>query len=86
MTCPMSARCCGEAQAGAFYSSADPQTLAEAVRRLVETPICLPQGRRNALRFARERFNWQVQSETLYALYQGRCAEPRKPPALLGAR
>jgi len=59
-----------EAQAGAFYSSAEPQTLAEAVRRLVENPDLLAQGRRNALRFARERFNWQIQSETLLALYR----------------
>jgi glycosyltransferase involved in cell wall biosynthesis len=59
-----------EAQAGAFYSSADPATLAAAVRPLVESPELLAQGRRNALCFARERFNWQVQGETLLALYQ----------------
>ena len=35
-----------------------------------QNPDLLAQGRRNALRFARERFNWQVQSETLLALYR----------------
>jgi glycosyltransferase involved in cell wall biosynthesis len=59
-----------DAQAGVFYSSAEQQTLAEAVRRLLGNPELLTQGRRNALRFARERFNWQVQSETLLALYR----------------
>jgi glycosyltransferase involved in cell wall biosynthesis len=71
-----------EAQAGAFYSSAEPQTLAEAVRRLVENPELLARGRRNALCFARERFHWQAQSETFLALY--RADEPSlEAPVLL---
>jgi glycosyltransferase involved in cell wall biosynthesis len=59
-----------DAQAGAFYNSAEPQSLARAVRRLVENPELLARGRCNALRFARERFHWQAQSETLLALYR----------------
>jgi len=59
-----------EADAGLFYSSAEPGTLAKAVHRAVAEPDLLKRSRRNALRFARERFNWQTQSETLYALYQ----------------
>ncbi|MGD9615077.1 MAG: glycosyltransferase [Alphaproteobacteria bacterium] len=59
-----------EAQAGAFYRSAEPHTLAEAVRLLIDNPERLAEGRRNAMRFARERFNWQVQSETLLTLYR----------------
>ena len=73
-----------EAQAGAFYSSAEPQTLAEAVRRLVENPDLLAEGRRNARRFARERFNWQVQSETLLALYRADARSPEAPALLAG--
>jgi glycosyltransferase involved in cell wall biosynthesis len=69
-----------EAEAGVFYNSADLRTLADAVRRILENPALLHQGRQNALRFARERFNWQIQSETLYALYQGEEAcEPAAP-------
>jgi glycosyltransferase involved in cell wall biosynthesis len=59
-----------EADAGLFYSSAEPGTLANAVHRAVAEPELLKRSRQNALRFARERFNWQAQSETLYALYQ----------------
>ncbi len=59
-----------EADAGLFYSSAEPGTLAKVVHRVVAEPDLLKRSRQNALRFARERFNWQAQSETLYALYQ----------------
>jgi glycosyltransferase involved in cell wall biosynthesis len=73
-----------EARAGAFYSSAEPQTLAEAVRRLVENPDLLAEARRNARRFARERFNWQLQSETLLALYRADARSPEAPALLAG--
>ncbi|MGE3781340.1 MAG: glycosyltransferase family 4 protein [Alphaproteobacteria bacterium] len=59
-----------EARAGAFYSSAEPKTLAEAVGQLVGNPVLLAEGRRSALRCGRDRFNWQVQGETLLALYR----------------
>ncbi len=60
-----------EAGAGACYNSADPRTLADAVQRIVDDPELLQRSRRNALHYARSCFNWQVQSEILYALYRG---------------
>ncbi len=59
-----------EAEAGVFYDSADLDTLAAAVHRVVGDPELLKHSRENAMRFARERFNWQVQAKTLYALYR----------------
>ncbi len=59
-----------EAEAGLFYNSADLDTLAAVVHRIVGDPELLSRNRGNALRFARDRFNWQVQAETLYALYR----------------
>jgi glycosyltransferase involved in cell wall biosynthesis len=59
-----------EAEAGVFYDSADLDTLAAAVYRVVGDPELLKRSRENAMRFARERFNWQVQAKTLYALYR----------------
>jgi glycosyltransferase involved in cell wall biosynthesis len=73
-----------EAEAGLFYSLADLRTLADAVRRILDDPALLHQGRQNALRFARERFNWQIQSEILYALYRGDEARDAAVPRLAG--
>ena len=60
-----------EAGAGLFYTSADLPTLVAAVSAILDDPALLQRGRANARRFARERFNWQVQGEVLLALYQG---------------
>jgi glycosyltransferase involved in cell wall biosynthesis len=60
-----------EAGAGIFYNSADLNTLATAARQILDDPDLLRRGRENARRFARERFNWQVQGEVLLTLYQG---------------
>jgi hypothetical protein len=40
------------------------------VEQIVGDPELLSRRRANALRFARDRFNWQVQSQTLYELYR----------------
>jgi glycosyltransferase involved in cell wall biosynthesis len=58
------------AQSGLFYSSAEPGSLAAVIDRLLADPELLRSGRENALRFAREEFNWHVQGEALYALYR----------------
>jgi len=58
-----------EADAGLFYDSANLDTFAAVVHQIVNDPVLLRRSRENALRFARDRFNWQVQSKTLYALY-----------------
>ena len=71
-----------EAEAGLFYNSADPSTLAAAVSQVVDRPELLRRSRGNASRFARERFNWQVQAEILYALYRGRDNRERAGAAL----
>ncbi|HEX4614597.1 MAG TPA: glycosyltransferase [Stellaceae bacterium] len=60
-----------EAGAGIFYNSADLNTLATAARQILDDPELRRRGRENARRFARERFNWQVQGEVLLTLYQG---------------
>jgi glycosyltransferase involved in cell wall biosynthesis len=73
-----------EAQAGLFYDSARPATLAEAVHRVVDNPELLRRGRENAVRYARDRFNWQIEGERLYALYYppGGETEPVLPAAV----
>src|SRR6266481_10190268 len=48
-----------EAEAGLFYNSADLDTLAAVVHRIVGDPELLSRNRANALRFACDRFNWQ---------------------------
>jgi glycosyltransferase involved in cell wall biosynthesis len=58
-----------EAQAGLIYDSARPDSLVDAVNRIVDDPELLRISQENALRFARERFNWQTEGEKLYALY-----------------
>jgi glycosyltransferase involved in cell wall biosynthesis len=58
-----------EAQAGLIYDSARPDSFVEVVRRIVDNPELLRRSRQNALRFARERFNWQIEGEKLYRLY-----------------
>ena len=73
-----------EAEAGVFYSSTDPRTLAAAVHRIVDDPELRRRGRQNALRFARERFNWQVHGEILYALYRGEENRPDPDPLPAG--
>jgi len=73
-----------EAEAGVFYSSSDLRTLAAAVHRIIDDPELRRRGRQNALRFARECFNWQVQAEILYALYRGEVDRPDANPLLAG--
>lgn len=68
-----------EAEAGLFYTSADLPTLAVSVGQILDDPELLRRGRANARRFARERFNWQVQGEVLLALYQGADAAQHEP-------
>jgi len=63
-----------DAQAGLHYSSDNPQSLLAAVNLIAGDPACLQRGRRNALRYAREKFHWQAFSGTLYALYEDACA------------
>lgn len=63
-----------QAQAGLFYRSDDIYSLVRAVGRIAEDPKLLRQCKENALRFARDRFNWQAEMEVLHSLY-------RKAPA-----
>lgn len=58
-----------EAQAGLIYDSTRPDSLINVVNRIVYDPELLCRSQANALRFARERFNWQNEGEKLYALY-----------------
>lgn len=58
-----------EADAGLSYNSGRLDTLVEIVHRIVDDPELLRRSRENGLRFARDRFNWQIEGERLYALY-----------------
>jgi len=59
-----------EAQAGLIYDSTRPDSLINVVNRIVDDPELLRRSKENALRFARERFNWQNEGEKLYVLYE----------------
>lgn len=72
-----------EAEAGMVYNSADLATLGAAVARIVDEPETLRRYRANALRYARERFNWQAHAATLLALYAGDLP-PRRAAADVG--
>lgn len=74
-----------EAQAGLFYDSAKPTSLVEAVHRIVDDPELLRRSCENALRFARERFNWQIEGERLYALYYPGGSAPEMLPDAVAA-
>ena len=58
-----------EAKAGLTYDSATPDSFVKIVRRILDDPELLRRSQQNALRFARERFNWQIEGEKLYRLY-----------------
>ena len=58
-----------EAQAGLCYRSDDVSTLSKTVDRVVSDPGLLRQCKENAVRFAREKFNWQAQMAVLHSAY-----------------
>jgi glycosyltransferase involved in cell wall biosynthesis len=70
-----------EAGAGLFYDSTDLDTLRTVVEQIVGDPELLSRSRENALRFARDRFNWQVQSQTLYELYRSAAGVEQTVPS-----
>jgi len=59
-----------EAEAGLHYSLGNPSTLVEIVHRIARDPDLLRRSRINARRYAREKFNWQFFSPTLYDAYR----------------
>jgi glycosyltransferase involved in cell wall biosynthesis len=65
-----------EAQAGLTYASASSASIAELVERIVNDPELLQSSQENAVCFARDRFNWQIEGEKLYALYQRPIPQP----------
>jgi glycosyltransferase involved in cell wall biosynthesis len=58
-----------DAGSGMHYSSANRETIVRAVDRLASDRDFLNRGRTNARNYARERFNWEAFSSTLYSLY-----------------
>jgi glycosyltransferase involved in cell wall biosynthesis len=58
-----------DARAGLSYDSAKLESLIEVVDRIVADGELRRRSQENALRYARERFNWQVEGEKLYTLY-----------------
>jgi glycosyltransferase involved in cell wall biosynthesis len=65
------------ADAGLSYTSDDLSTLAAAAAQVVGDPELLRRCQANALRFARDDFNWQVHGKTFLKLYAGE--EPTGP-------
>jgi glycosyltransferase involved in cell wall biosynthesis len=59
-----------ESGAGLHYRIDHLDSLVEAVARMTREPDLVRCCRANALRYARETFNWQSFSEALYSLYQ----------------
>ncbi|MGH7059162.1 MAG: glycosyltransferase, partial [Stellaceae bacterium] len=76
-----------EAEAGLAYDSARLNTLVDIVDRILADPELLHRCQCNALLFARRRFNWQVEGERLYALYQrsGNGPMPQAGPSVVPA-
>jgi glycosyltransferase involved in cell wall biosynthesis len=65
-----------QADVGLIYDSADLQAFAQAVKRVIDDPELLRACRRNALRFARDDFNWQKHGGLFLKLYRGEFATP----------
>ena len=59
------------AGAGLSYDSSDPSSFAVTVGRIVADRELMRRCQENALRYAKEAFNWQTHAETLNRLYQG---------------
>src|SRR5262245_59953190 len=59
------------ADCGLSYASDDLSNLAAAVAKVVGDPELLRRSRTNALRFARDNFNWQVHGTAFLKLYAG---------------
>jgi glycosyltransferase involved in cell wall biosynthesis len=60
-----------DAKAGLCYDSADVNTLARAVNQVANDPDLLRACKGNALRFARDNFNWQNRGDLFLQLYAG---------------
>ena len=65
-----------ESGAGLHYCAEDPASVVHTLMRAAQDQELLERCQANALRYARERFNWQAFSDTLYALYQNAGVEP----------
>ena len=59
------------AGAGFSYDSSDPSSFAVTVGRIVADRELMRRCQENALRYAKEAFNWQTHAETLNRLYRG---------------
>ena len=59
------------ADAGLSYDSSDPSSFAAIVNRIAGDRALIDRCRQNALKYARQSFNWQCHAETLNALYRG---------------
>jgi glycosyltransferase involved in cell wall biosynthesis len=59
------------AGAGLSYNSSDPSSFPLTVARIVADRELIRRCRENALRYAKEAFNWQAHAGTLNALYRG---------------
>jgi glycosyltransferase involved in cell wall biosynthesis len=65
----------GSPPVGELFDPTSPESIAAAVRRVLEDPETYERRRAEARRIAVERHNWQIEERRLLALY-GRLAEP----------
>jgi glycosyltransferase involved in cell wall biosynthesis len=54
---------------GVTIDSKDPRAIASAINALLEDPDRYQRQRRNGMRLAKERFNWERQEQQLLGLY-----------------
>lgn len=66
---PEVAKIVNEEKIGATFTSFEPREIARSIRKVVESPN-YDQMRRNALRAAREKYNWEREESKLLALYE----------------
>ncbi|HLZ58521.1 MAG TPA: glycosyltransferase, partial [Ktedonosporobacter sp.] len=57
-------------QVGEVIDSLDPPQIAAGINRMLADPAALAQMSHNALRVAREQFNWEIEKRELVLFYQ----------------
>ncbi|MCI0559893.1 MAG: hypothetical protein MN733_15490, partial [Nitrososphaera sp.] len=65
------------------FDPGDPRQIAEQLNALVENPLRLRACRQNALREARERYNWDHEGKTLTSLYKALASGNSRPDAMM---
>jgi glycosyltransferase involved in cell wall biosynthesis len=59
----------GDPPVGELFDPTSPDSIADAIRRILSDPVMYEQRRREARRLALERFNWNLEERRLLELY-----------------